>query len=228
MRYNLDRPHVFVSTACAGAKGAGGWGRSQKALLINLSLQQSPQKTHTDTQTHTLIPTPLAWHDLHEPLKILWRSFLLFCLVALLCLCGSRVEHEQRATPPMNQPPDAPKSNSQYCYVNSKQHHSSTNEKGYGFTKGGAELIINTGYIIAHIRLQVSGKMLMQSLSIISALANFIVGPDESTSRFHSFIHLRAAPSSSEASWHCVWQADDISVPSGSSRDAASLPHQAK
>lgn len=87
MRYNVDGPHVLVSSRCAGAI---------KALLINLSVQQSPQKTHTHS----------ARRDLHEPPKILWRSCLLFSLPALLCLRGSRVEQEHWATPPMSPPPD--------------------------------------------------------------------------------------------------------------------------
>lgn len=186
MRYNLDRPHVFVSSPCARAKGAGGLGWTQKALLINLSVQQSPQKTHT------LILVWFTWAP-----KILWRSCLPFCLAAPLCLWGSRVEHEQWATPPLNQPPDTQKSSAWYCSVNSKQHLNNTNEKQYGFTRGGAGFIVSTGYITAHISSQVSGKMLMHSLSIIAALTSFIVKPDESTGRVHSYIHLRGAPGSS-------------------------------
>lgn len=43
--------HMFASTPqeLEEPKGAGGW--SQKAPLINLSVQQSPQKTHTYTIT---------------------------------------------------------------------------------------------------------------------------------------------------------------------------------
>ena len=42
---------------------------------------------------------------------------------------------------------------------------------------------------MAHIKSQVSMKMLMRSLSVIAALTSFIVGPDESTDRVHPVIH---------------------------------------
>lgn len=71
-RYNLDCPHAFVSAASAGAKGAGGRGRSQKALLINLSVRQSPQKTLAHTCAH------LARLDLHEPSKNTLKKLLAF------------------------------------------------------------------------------------------------------------------------------------------------------
>lgn len=189
MRYNLDGPHVFVSGLCAGAKGAGGWGWTQKTLLINLSVQQSPQKTHT----YALC---LAWFTWAP--KILWRSCFLFCLAALLCLRGSSVEHEQRATPRLKQPPDAQKSGARCFSVNFKHDLDNTNEKQYGFTQGGADFIISTR-IWYYSTYQLTGiwENANASLSIITALTSFIVRPDESTSRVLSYIHLRAAPGSS-------------------------------
>lgn len=44
----------------------------------------------------------------------------------------------------------------------------------------------------------------------------------------HPVIRLSEAPCSNKASCHCVWRLDDISMPLGSSGDAASPPHQEK